>query len=56
MGLTKEQIIDDVLDRYEAHLAFLTFSSESATASVLTPRMPSSDQVSSVTGGAQQSD
>lgn len=37
MGLTRQQLIDDVLERYEAHLAFLTFSSETATASVLTP-------------------
>ncbi|WP_081724290.1 choline BCCT transporter BetT [Advenella kashmirensis] len=37
MGLTKQQVIDDVLERYEAHLAFLTFSSETNTASVLTP-------------------
>src|SRR5690606_18308004 len=31
MGLTKQQVIDDVLDRYEAHLAFLTVSSETDT-------------------------
>jgi choline/glycine/proline betaine transport protein len=31
---------DDVLDRFEAHLAFLTYSSETDAASVLTPRMP----------------
>lgn len=37
MGLTKQQVIDDVLERYEAHLAFLTISSATATASVLTP-------------------
>lgn len=40
MGLTRQQAIDDVLARYEAHLAFLTHSMESDTASVLTPRMP----------------
>lgn len=40
MGLTRQQVIDDVLDRYEAHLAFLTYSTETDTASVLTPRMP----------------
>ncbi|MGE7199676.1 choline BCCT transporter BetT [Brevundimonas naejangsanensis] len=40
MGLTRQQVIDDVLERYEAHLAFLTHSMESDTASVLTPRMP----------------
>ncbi len=39
MGLRKQQVIDDVLERYEAHLAFLTFSSETNTASVLTPPM-----------------
>ncbi|MCU1442104.1 MAG: family transporter [Cryobacterium sp.] len=40
MGLTKQQIIDDVLDRYEAHLAFLTYSTETDTPSMLTPRIP----------------
>lgn len=40
MGLTKQQVIDDVLDRYEAHLAFLTYSTETDTASVLTPPVP----------------
>lgn len=40
MGLTKQQVIDDVLERYEAHLAFLTFSTETDTASVLTPSTP----------------
>lgn len=40
MGLTRQQVIDDVLERYEAHLAFLTLSTETATASVLTPPMP----------------
>jgi len=39
MGLTKQQVIDDVLERYEAHLAFLTITSESAAESVLTPPM-----------------
>src|SRR5690606_10675052 len=39
MGLTKQQVIDDVLDRYEAHLAFLTVSSDTDTASVLTPSL-----------------
>jgi len=37
MGLTRQQIIDDVLDRYEAHLAFLAYSTETDTASLLTP-------------------
>ena len=40
MGLTKQQVIDDVLERYEAHLAFLTLSSQTDTASVLTPPAP----------------
>jgi choline/glycine/proline betaine transport protein len=46
MGLTKQQVIDDVLERYEAHLAFLTFSTETDTASVLTPSIPPKDQQS----------
>ncbi|MCT4574327.1 hypothetical protein N3930_46235, partial [Bacillus thuringiensis] len=25
-GVTKQQVIDDVLDRYEAHLGFLAYS------------------------------
>ena len=37
MGLTRQQLIDDVLERYEAHLAFLSVSSDKDTASVLTP-------------------
>jgi choline/glycine/proline betaine transport protein len=36
-GLTQQQVIDDVLDRYEAHLGFLTYSHEHDYASVLTP-------------------
>lgn len=37
MGLTRQQIIDDVLERYETHLAFLTLSAQTDTASVITP-------------------
>ncbi|MFD8349011.1 choline BCCT transporter BetT [Streptomyces coelicoflavus] len=37
MGLSPQQLIDDVLDRYEAHLGFLTYSTEHDSASVLTP-------------------
>jgi choline/glycine/proline betaine transport protein len=48
MGLTRQQVIDDVLERYEAHLAFLTFSTETNAASVLTPPMPPRDQQSAV--------
>ena len=44
MGLTKQQVIDDVLERYEAHLAFLTFSTANAAASLLTPSRPSTTQ------------
>ena len=40
MGLTEQQIINDVLDRYEAHLGFLHYSNEHDYASVLTPVMP----------------
>ncbi|WP_315859893.1 BCCT family transporter [Mesopusillimonas faecipullorum] len=44
MGLTRQQVIDDVLERYETHLAFLTHSSETATASVLTPAVVPKDE------------
>ncbi|MGJ3561830.1 BCCT family transporter [Streptomyces sp. INA 01156] len=37
MGLSHQQVIDDVLDRYEAHLGFLTYSTQHDYASVLTP-------------------
>ena len=37
MGVTHQQMIDDVLDRYEAHLGFLTYSNQHDYASVLTP-------------------
>ena len=37
LGLNRQQIIDDVLDRYETHLSFLDYSSEHAYDSVLTP-------------------
>lgn len=40
MGLTNQQIINDVLDRYEAHLSFLKYSSDHDYASVLTPPPP----------------
>ncbi|AXH97053.1 choline BCCT transporter BetT [Ornithinimicrobium avium] len=40
MGLTRQQVISDVLDRYEAHLAFLRYSHEHDYASVLTPAEP----------------
>ena len=37
MGVTRQQIIDDVLDRFESHLGFLDYSTLHSTASVLTP-------------------
>jgi choline/glycine/proline betaine transport protein len=37
VGLTRQQVIDDVLDRYEAHLAFLQYSTEHDYDSVVTP-------------------
>ena len=40
MGLTQQQIIDDVIDRYEAHVAFLEFTKATGTDSYLTPAMP----------------
>lgn len=53
MGLTKQQVIDDVLERYEAHLAFLTFSSETDTASVFTPPWPQPPAVPRDAGDSQ---
>lgn len=41
--LDRRQVIDDVLDRYEAHLALLTLTADTDTASVLTPSMPAQD-------------
>ena len=37
MGMTHQQVIEDVLARYEGHLGFLTYASQRAHASVLTP-------------------
>ncbi len=37
MGLTRQQLIDDVLERFEAQLAFLYVSSDHDAATVLTP-------------------
>jgi len=52
MGLTKQQVIDDVLERYEAHLTFLTVSSERDTRSVLTPSVLPSEEHSAVPADA----
>jgi choline/glycine/proline betaine transport protein len=54
MGLTRQQVIDDVIERYEAHLAFLTFSAQTDTASVLTPPMPRQDQEAAVPKDARE--
>ncbi len=40
MGLSSQQIIDDVLDRYENHLSFLDYSHEHSYQSVITPPAP----------------
>lgn len=40
MGLSSQQIIDDVLDRYENHLSFLAYSHEHSYQSVVTPPAP----------------
>ena len=40
MGLTRQQVINDVLDRYEAHLSFLKYSSDHDYASIITPPVP----------------
>ena len=37
MGLTRQQVIDDVLERYEAHLASLTMGTDSVAESGPTP-------------------
>ncbi|GAA1484315.1 hypothetical protein [Brachybacterium fresconis] len=36
-GLTRQQIINDVLDRYENHIQYLSYAAEVGGASVLTP-------------------
>lgn len=41
MGLAPQQLIDDVLDRYEAHLGFLQYSSDRDLSSIITPPLPS---------------
>jgi choline/glycine/proline betaine transport protein len=52
MGLSRQQVIDDVLDRYEAHLAFLAYTAEHSAASMLTPPVDvTTGQVPSVVAG-----
>lgn len=36
-GVNKQQVIDDVLDRFEAHLGFLSYSAENLSDTVITP-------------------
>ena len=48
MGLTRQQVIDDVLERYEAHLAFLTVFSERDPPRYLSPSILSTDEHSAV--------
>lgn len=45
MGLSQQQIIHDVLDRFEAHLGFLQYSNERDYASVLTPPAPATGMI-----------
>lgn len=40
MGVTRQQVISDILDRFEAHLSFLRLTSETAAVSVITPPAP----------------
>lgn len=53
MGLDREQVINDVLDRYEAHLSFLKYSTEHDSASVLTPPRPATGVVPRVDAAGQ---
>ena len=36
-GVDKQQVIDDVLDRFESHLGFLSYSAEALSDTVITP-------------------
>ncbi|MFP5312913.1 MAG: choline BCCT transporter BetT [Actinomycetes bacterium] len=56
MGLSHQQVIDDVLDRYEAHLGFLAYSSEHDYASFLTPPAPVTGSVALVAAEAPAPD
>lgn len=37
MGLTCQRVVDDVLNRYENHIQYLSYAAEVGGASVLTP-------------------
>lgn len=56
MGLERDQVINDVLDRYETHLSFLRYSDEHDYASVLTPPRSATGMVPRVPepGAAQE--
>lgn len=56
MGLTQQQVINDVLDRYEAHLSFLQYSNEHDLASVLTPPRPATGMVPRVEVEPEEAD
>ncbi|PYI66489.1 high-affinity choline transporter BetT [Arthrobacter livingstonensis] len=48
MGLSQQQVINDVLDRYEAHLSFLKYSSDHDYASMITPHVPPTESLPKV--------
>ncbi|MDO5745706.1 MAG: choline BCCT transporter BetT [Micrococcaceae bacterium] len=48
MGLSKQQVINDVLDRYEAHLSFLAYTSQRDVSSMLTPPRPPTGMIPQV--------
>ncbi|MGO1909287.1 MAG: high-affinity choline transporter BetT, partial [Brevibacterium linens] len=55
MGLSSQQIIDDVLDRYENHLSFLAYSHEHSYQSVVTPPAPpATDSIPAVPTSAEE--
>ncbi|MFD0227772.1 BCCT family transporter [Streptomyces hirsutus] len=54
MGVSHQQVIDDVLDRYEAHLAFLTYTTEHDSASLITPPVATASAVAAVGAGGSE--
>ena len=57
-GVDKQQVIDDVLDRFEAHLGFLSYSAENLSDTVITPPVeavaPVDAPVEGVTGNESE--